>query len=72
MELGTANRTTDFFTEDDNVRKLIRRATVLPLVPIDSIEDVLFSALEDGGETDLTDTFTYYVTEQWGNGDKPL
>lgn len=38
MELGTA----EFFKEDDNMRKLIRRAIVLPLVPIDSIEDVLF------------------------------
>lgn len=42
MELGTADRTTEFFKEDDNVKKLIRRATVLPLNPIDSIEDVLF------------------------------
>lgn len=42
MELGTADRTTEFFKEDDNVKKLIRRATVLPLVLIDSIEDVLF------------------------------
>lgn len=30
-----------------------------PLVPIDSIEEVLFWAIEDRGETDLTETFTY-------------
>ena len=52
---------------DDNVKKLIRRAAVLPLVPLDSIEDVWFQALEDRDEADLTEvteTFTDYVTEQ--------
>lgn len=61
------------YREDDNVKKLIRRAAVLPLVPLDSIEDVWFQALEDRDEADLTEvteTFTDYVTEQWVNGDR--
>lgn len=59
----------------DNVKKLIRGAVVLPLVPLDSIEDVWFRALEDRDEadlTDLTETFTDYVTEQWVNSDRLL
>lgn len=61
------------YREDDNVKKLIRRAAVLPLVHLDSIEDVWFQALEDRDEADLTEvteTFTDYVTEQWVNGDR--
>eukprot|EP00105_Crassostrea_gigas_P021897 XP_011441209.1 PREDICTED: uncharacterized protein LOC105337957 [Crassostrea gigas] len=49
------------YRKDDNVKKLIRRAAVLPLVPLDSIEDVWFQALEDRDEADLTEvteTFT--------------
>lgn len=63
------------YREDDNVKKLIRRAAVLPLVPLDSIEDVFFQALEDRDEADpreVTETFTDYVTEQWVNGDNRL
>ena len=55
------------YREDDNVKKLIRRAAVLLLDPLDSIEDVWFQALEDRDEadlTELTETFTDYVTEQ--------
>jgi len=61
------------YREDDNVKKLIRRAAVLLLDPLDSIEDVWFQALEDRDEadlTELTETFTDYVTEQWVNGDR--
>lgn len=60
------------YREYDNVKKLIRRAAVLPLVLLDSIEDVWFQALEDRDEADLTEvteTLTDYVTEQWVNGD---
>eukprot|EP00105_Crassostrea_gigas_P045365 XP_019929513.1 PREDICTED: uncharacterized protein LOC109620813 [Crassostrea gigas] len=63
------------YREDDNVKKLIRRAAVLPLVPLDSIEDVFFQALKDRDEADpreVTETFTDYVTEQWVNGDNRL
>lgn len=63
MELGIVNRIIDFFKEDDNVRKLIRRVIVFFFVFIDSIEDVLFWVLEDGGEIDLIDMFIYYVIE---------
>ena len=55
------------------MKKLIRRAAFLPLVPLDRIEDVWFQALEDRDEadlTELTETFTDYVTEQWVKGDR--
>eukprot|EP00105_Crassostrea_gigas_P023383 XP_011443190.1 PREDICTED: uncharacterized protein LOC105339364 [Crassostrea gigas] len=61
------------YREDDNMKKLIRRAAVLRLVPLDSIEDVWFQAPEDCDEADLTEvteTFTDYVIEQWVNGDR--
>lgn len=61
------------YREDDNVKKLIRRAAVLLLVPLDIIEDVWFQALEERDEADLTEVteiFTDYVTEQWVNGDR--
>ena len=35
------------FKEDDEFRRLVRRAAVLPLVPENSVEDVWFQALED-------------------------
>ncbi|XP_062572688.1 uncharacterized protein LOC134234630 [Saccostrea cucullata] len=63
------------YKEDDNVKTLVRRAAVLPLVPLDCIEDVWFRALEDRDEADLTqatESFTDYVTEQWVNGDRLL
>lgn len=59
MELGIV----EFFKEDDNMRKLIRRVIVFFFVFIDSIEDVLFWVLEDGGEIDLIEMFIYYVIE---------
>lgn len=37
-----------------NVKTLDRRTAVLPLVPLDSMEDVWFRALEDRDEADLT------------------
>lgn len=59
MELGIV----EFFKEDDNMRKLIRRVIVFFFVFIDSIEDVLFWVLEDVGEIDLIEMFIYYVIE---------
>ncbi|XP_062591960.1 uncharacterized protein LOC134253450 [Saccostrea cucullata] len=63
------------YKENDDVKTLVRRAAVLPLVPLGCIEDVWFTALEDRDEADLTEltqTFTDYVTEQWVNGDRLL
>ncbi|XP_021370157.1 uncharacterized protein LOC110461150 [Mizuhopecten yessoensis] len=44
------------YLENDDVKLLVRRAAVLPLIPLDRIEDVLFIE---------------YVTEQWVEGDRP-
>lgn len=46
-----------------------------PPHPLNSIEDVCFQALENRDEADLTDvseTFTDYITEQWINDDRFL
>ncbi|KAK3086797.1 hypothetical protein FSP39_023606, partial [Pinctada imbricata] len=63
------------YQDNNAVKTLVRRAAILPLIPLDSIEDVWFQALEDRDEadiTDLTDPFTDYVTDQWIEGDRLL
>jgi len=57
------------YTEDENLKRLVRRASVLPLVPAASVEDVWFNALEEYNENspDVT-RFTDYVTETWVEG----
>jgi len=54
------------YREEDNIRRLVRRAAVLPLVPVHLVEDVWFAALEDVDD-DRPDImrFTDYVTETW-------
>jgi len=61
------------YRDNDDVKTLVRRAAILPLVPLDAIEDVWLQALEDRDDTDiidLTQPFTDYVTEQWVEGDR--
>lgn len=54
------------YREDDAIQKLVRRAAVLPLVPVNLVEDVWFAALEDIDDTsDAVRRFTDYVTETW-------
>jgi hypothetical protein len=56
---------TEAYRTDENVHRLVRRAAVLPLVPIEAVEDVWFNALTDVGDLDLpaaVETFTDYVT----------
>lgn len=63
------------YKENDTIHRLVRRASVLPLVPIAEVEDIWFQALVAIGEEDLpasVTAFTDYVTEQWVEGDKPL
>jgi len=57
------------YREEDDVRRLVRRAAVLPLVPPGAIEDVWFEALESVEMTPDINRFTDYVTETWVEGD---
>jgi len=57
----------------DDIHKLVRRAAVLPLIPLDKIEDVWFgalNALEDVNLPHDTTAFTDYVITQWIDGDR--
>jgi hypothetical protein len=54
---------------------LVRRAAILPFIPLTSVEDVWFQALEDRDNADitqLTQPFIDYVTDQSVEGDRPL
>ncbi len=65
---GLAN----MYKELDSVHTLVRRASVLPLVPENGVEDVWFQALDAIGNEDLpmdVTPFTDYVTEQWVDKD---
>ncbi|XP_021359380.1 uncharacterized protein LOC110454276 [Mizuhopecten yessoensis] len=62
------------YRENDDVKLLVRRAAVLPLIPLDRIEDVWFQTLEDADDADIPHPvllFTDYVTDQWVEGDRP-
>ena len=67
--IGGRNQTTrcglqTYYKENDNITKLDRRVTVLPLIP----QDVWFNALQDIGDAEnVTDTttFTDYITKHW-------
>ena len=55
-----------FYRDNEEVRTLIRRAAVLPPIPLDRMEDVWFQALEDLEDADIphdTQPFTDYITE---------
>lgn len=61
------------YTENEDIHRLIRRASVLPLVPNADVEDVWFNALNDLEDVELpvdVSPFTDYVTEQWIEGDR--
>ena len=62
-----------FYRDNEEVRTLIRRAAVLPPIPLDRMEDVWFQALEYLEDADIphnTQPFTDYITEQWVEGDR--
>ena len=61
------------YRDNEEVRTLIRRAAVLPLIPLDRIEDVWFQALEDLEDAGIphdTQPFPDYITEQSVEGDR--
>jgi hypothetical protein len=53
------------YRQDDNIKTLVRRAAVLPLVPVNEVEDMWFHALENNdNDTPEVTRFAYYVAEQ--------
>ncbi|XP_060085237.1 uncharacterized protein LOC132564607 [Ylistrum balloti] len=61
------------YRDNDDVKLLVRRAAVLPLIPLDRIEDVWFQTLQEADDADIPHPvlpFTDYVTEQWIEGDR--
>lgn len=57
------------YEQEDDIKKLVRRAGVLPLVPVNQVEDVWLNALEENEDQGPEVTrFTDYVTETWVEG----
>ena len=60
---GTTYRLTNC-RDKTNMKTLVRQAADLSHVPLDIVDDVWFTALEDRDETDLssmTESFVYYM-----------
>jgi hypothetical protein len=77
MEKSTGNRTSNTipYRDNDDVKTLVRRAAILPLMLLASVQDVWFQALGDRDNADITQLiqhFTDYVTDQWVEGDRSL
>ena len=56
------------YRDNEDIRKLVRRAAALPLVPEHQVEDAWFHCLQDLDDTDLpvdTTPFTDYIIAQW-------
>ena len=63
------------YKTNDDINRLVRRAAVLPLLPMQNIEDVWLHTLEDIDNADTninTVSFTDYVTEQWVENNRDL
>lgn len=51
---------------------MVRRAEVLPLVPVNKVENVWYSALKENNDDSPEVTrFTDYITENWVEGQPP-
>ena len=76
MHLEKGNRQQVFRSKtNDDINRLVRRAAVLPLLPMQNIEDVWLHTLEDIDNADTninTVSFTDYVTEQWVENNRDL
>ncbi|KAJ8317262.1 LOW QUALITY PROTEIN: hypothetical protein KUTeg_005166, partial [Tegillarca granosa] len=71
---GGTHRNMVPYKDNDDIRTLVRRAAVLPLLLPDTVKYVWFHALEDIYDTDInipTLPLTSYVTSYWivGNRD---
>ena len=63
------------YKDNNDVLTLVRRSAILPLIPLDAIEDRWFQTLEERDDAviiDLTQHFTDYVTEQWVEGERTM
>jgi len=56
------------YTEDMEVKKLVRRAAALPLVPLDKVEDVWLETISDSPQGEQVVRFMDYITTQWIEG----
>ncbi|XP_067676265.1 uncharacterized protein [Haliotis asinina] len=56
------------YKEDGEVKKLVRRAAALPLVPCDKIEDVWLDAVAESPASPKVTAFMDYVTTSWVEG----
>ncbi|XP_048240880.1 uncharacterized protein LOC125374129 [Haliotis rufescens] len=53
------------YKEDEEVKKLVRRAAALPLVPRDKVDDVWLDAIADSPAGPKVTAFMDYVTTSW-------
>ena len=61
------------FRDNEEFRRLVLRSAILPLVPVNCVEDVWLNALEDSEDDSARCVkFKDYVTEQWVEGDKAM
>ena len=63
------------YKENNDINKLVRRTAVLPLLPVNDLENVWFYALEDLEEADTntsTLAFTDYITSYWAESNRHL
>ncbi|XP_048236991.1 uncharacterized protein LOC125372081 [Haliotis rufescens] len=56
------------YKEDEEVKKLVRRAAALPLVPRDKVDDVWLDAIADSPAGPKVTAFMDYVTTSWVQG----
>ncbi|XP_071093494.1 uncharacterized protein [Haliotis cracherodii] len=56
------------YKSDDSVKKLVRRAAALPLVPLDKVEDVWIDAIAEAQQDDWATQLMDYVTTSWIEG----
>ncbi|XP_048238999.1 uncharacterized protein LOC124150077 [Haliotis rufescens] len=56
------------YKEDEEVKKLVRRAAALPLLPRDKVDDVWLHAIADSPAGPKVTAFMDYVTTSWVQG----
>ncbi|XP_071118353.1 uncharacterized protein [Haliotis cracherodii] len=56
------------YTSVEEVKKVVRRASALPLVPLDMVEDVWADAIADSPQSVKVTRFMDYITTTWVEG----
>ena len=56
------------YTENDGVQKVVRRASALPMLPLDKVEDVWVETIADSSQDDKVTLLMDYVTNTWIEG----